>query len=156
MANFFANLSNATPPSRIRVGGEHGYGSTNQNIRRFLSIIEDASNGDISYSDSATLGSKFIINTPGVYSISYNDGNDAADTAGAFAITINANPASDLADLPVAQVLQVASFVDGGQITSCPITYYLNSGDVILAQSQGSVCHVNENISAQFSIVKLS
>lgn len=60
-------------PAFIRLSGGNGYGSTNNNIRRFSTIVEDNSNGVITYNDSASDGASFTINQQGVYAIVYKE-----------------------------------------------------------------------------------
>lgn len=59
-------------PSMVRLNTGNGLGSTNTCVRRFTNTVTNQGT-DITYADSATLGASFIINTTGVYAISYSD-----------------------------------------------------------------------------------
>jgi hypothetical protein len=64
--------------SMVRLNTANGYGSSSTSIRRFANITNGVNGcviqgADITFADSATLGSSFTINTSGVYSISFND-----------------------------------------------------------------------------------
>lgn len=67
--------------SSIELDGGNGHGSTNTKVRRFKNVIR--SNGSsVNYVDSPTFGSYFEILEDGVFNISYNDANGAANICG--------------------------------------------------------------------------
>lgn len=142
--------------SRVKVndqlGGAGNYGSTNDNIRRFKTIVDASGGSDITYADSATLGSKFTINTAGLYFMSYCDGNQGG--AGITGITKNADATLSIIDVPAAKVLASADS-DATFVSFCSAIEYLVPGDIILAQSDGSNT-VLSAIEVQFTIVKIS
>jgi len=70
-------------PSMVWVHTANGFGSTNTRIRRFTTT-QFTQGTDITYADSATLGSTFTINVTGVYAISYSDAAASAFTLGIF------------------------------------------------------------------------
>jgi hypothetical protein len=56
--------------SMVRLHTSNGYGSSSTVIPRFTTVVTNQGS-DITYADSATLGSAFTINTNGVYAISF-------------------------------------------------------------------------------------
>lgn len=140
--------------SMVRVYTANGFGSTNTKVRRFLSIITNTGT-DITYTDSATLGATFTINTNGVYAISYTDEFANSSWAG---ITLNcSNVATMLQLLPVGEVLSAGynSVATASTVAAC--TLYLPAGSVLRAQTDGNfgVGANNGNV-VNFTIVRVA
>lgn len=136
-------------PSCIRLNTANGYGSTNTRYRRFTNTVLSQGT-DVTYTDSATLGSSFTINTNGVYSISYIDQftasdvtqlslNDTSPTGSSFTNEGLANSSSGTANTN-----QCASW-----------TGYLASGSVIRARSQNGSA-TGSALAAQFTITRVA
>ena len=128
------------PQSMVHVDGQNGWGSTNTFIRRFLNVRTNQGS-DITYTDSATLGGSFTINTAGVYAISWDDNfggqmwagltiNDPAPAVG-FLTMLSSNPAN-----VIAQGLSVPNGTASG--VAVGRTMYLPAGSVIRAHSDGN------------------
>lgn len=112
----------------VRLQDNNGYGSIYTGVRRFLTTVVNTGT-DITYTDSATLGASFTINTSGVYGISYVDnfpnGTD-------MMLTLNSTTFSGVPS----NLNQIIAF--GTQITDYKMTIavsvYLNAGDIVRAQ----------------------
>lgn len=111
--------------SAVRVYGGNGFGSTNTSVRRFTNLADNFGT-DITYTDSATLGASFTINTSGLYDISFTEqqGGGNAD----FAIQKNSTTVGSTAN--TLAYAFVSSSV-GAETASTQV--YLNKGDVIYA-----------------------
>lgn len=79
-------VNNSVGDHCVVVHTGNGHGSTNTQIRRFVTTMTNTGTS-ITYADSETLGATFTINDTGIYSITYMDGNDAG-TAG-FGLSVN-------------------------------------------------------------------
>lgn len=60
--------------SAVRVGVGNGFGSTNTQVRRYTNVYDNLG-PDVTYTDSATLGGSFLINTTDVYNLFATDQN---------------------------------------------------------------------------------
>jgi hypothetical protein len=132
--------SSTGPRSQIIVDSGNGYGSTNQLCRRF-SNTRLSTGSDISYSDSATLGGQFTINTTGIFSITYTD---VHSTGSSYAL-IGVNPTA----VGGGNSVNDQTYANGGrcfaytntaniQAAACASwTGILTSGDVVYAVSNG-------------------
>lgn len=117
----------------------NGNGSTNTTVRRFTSQAANIGQ-DITYADSATLGGSFTINKSGWYAVSYSD---IGTGAGNIGITVNGSAlTTSIATVTYAQGKRAnASF--NGDATSCSWSGYLNAGDIIRAQFNGTMTDTN-------------
>ena len=109
---------------------QNGYGSTNTRIPRFTNIRANQGN-DITYADSATLGSSFTINTAGVYAISFTFSAGASE---GFAVTLNESAgtlSSAAAVVAVSEVLQFCDSPAAGSAGALAWTGYLAAGSII-------------------------
>src|SRR5580693_1830024 len=136
--------------SEVSLDTGNGIGSSYTTIRRFANV--DINTGsDITYTDSASAGASFTINTNGIYSISYTDWRtDTGDGAG---ITVNANPAASLGAVALANILCEDS-PNPSNVHSCSVTTLLASGDVILPQWAGGGFS-GSNATSRFVITKV-
>ena len=124
--------------SRLWVQNDAGFGSFNTAVRRFSNTIA-SSGSDITWTQDATNGDSFTVNSTGVYSIQW-----AMRFATATSVAIALNPApGDLATGPVAMtaakrpvLIQVGTTANEGGMLSC--TLVLTSGDVIRAMADTS------------------
>ena len=123
------------PHSTVRLNTFNGYGSTNTQIRRFTNVVANQGS-DITYSDSATLGASFTINTAGVYNISYNDSFGGATFLG---ISLNSSQ--------LTTAIQTITDADRLALGTCPAanlaglvsgSFYLPAGSVIRAHADSS------------------
>lgn len=122
------------PPSNIgcvRVYTQNGYGSTNTRIRRWTTVAINQGT-DITYADSATLGSSFTINAAGVYACTYADG--FSGTTDGICITLNDSNPTGAPVLPDLLSSQTAATV-ANTLSSSNWTGYLSSGSVIYSRS---------------------
>lgn len=121
--------------SMVRLNTANGYGTTNIKIRRFLNIVTN-SGTDISYTDSATLGSLFTINTNGIYSIHYDDQFDINAWVG---ISLNTTtPTIQVQNIASSELLTTASTAAASYGASCSTTVYLPAGSLIRAHTSGN------------------
>ena len=115
------------PPSlesEVFVDGSNGFGSTGIYIRRYMNVDVNVGS-DITYTDSATDGSSFTVNTNGLYSMSVTDYRGGGD---GFGITVNASASSTI---PTTSAQLCSISTNASQVSSCSATAYLNSGDVV-------------------------
>jgi hypothetical protein len=135
-------------PSMIRLNTANGYGSTSTCIRRFANITNGV-NGcviqgtDITFADSATLGSTFTVNTNGVYCISYTHNSNATAWCGISLNTTqpNANIAGLTNQATEALALQYITTV--GASATNTVTMYLPAGSVIRPHTAGNAANIN-------------
>src|SRR5215471_16225278 len=85
-------IKNGTAVSEISVNTGNGFGSVGVYARRFLNV-DVATGSDITYTQDATNGDSFSINTTGIYAISDTDFSWLADT---FSISLNSDPATEI------------------------------------------------------------
>lgn len=144
----------AAARAEIAVDSGNGYGSTNTKFRRFSNIRKN-NGSDITYADSATDGASFTINTAGLYTISYNDGN----TGSPVDFGVSVNPASGTASI------NGLSYANGfrSMVTSAAAAYvgftgwtgYLAAGDVVRANGGGTLANFTDS-RCSFTITKVS
>lgn len=139
--------------SMVRLNTANGYGTTNTVIRRFLNTVTNQGS-DITYTDSATLGGTFTINTNGVYAISYSDNFNAPGFSG---ISLNSNQLTT--GIQSINALNAVTIGLGNNTTNsgstCAATMFLNIGDVIRAHSAGIGVGSSPN-TVQFIIAKVA
>ena len=145
-------LSNVLPQftdsdSAVRLYGGNGMGSINTQVRRFASVATNIGS-DIIYTDSATLGATFLINTPGIYTISY--GELSAITNALNFILKNSLVANN-GDETLATFRSTSNTID---LTTATISVYLQKGDIIRAVSNGADITAGQAY-ARFSITKV-
>jgi hypothetical protein len=121
----------------IHVATQVGYGSTNTTVRRFSSSpLVNLGRNDITYTDSATLGGSFAINSSGIYAITYSD---SLGVVGNLGITLNSSQLNvSIAAISQANVLVIVSNSGNDQFACGSVTRYLSRGDVVRAQTDGS------------------
>ena len=117
----------------VTVDKGNGHGSTNTKIRRFTTTLGSAGTA-ITYADSATLGSSFTINEPGIYAVMYSDAG-GADTLG---ISVNSSQLSTgVGSINGANRLALAATSSGvGGV--CAVGRF-SAGDVVRPHTNGVV-----------------
>lgn len=120
------------PRSEIWLHTANGYGSTNTNTTRFTTT-QSSTGADITYTDSATAGASFTINTTGVYSMSGWWFDQTASSF--FGWTLNQSTLTDsIVNVPASERLGIiGAQVSGGNdnFKMATVTKYLQAGDVV-------------------------
>ena len=116
--------------SEVFLVGGNGFGSSDPIVRRFSTVKVNIGTA-ITYTDDPAYGASFLINTPGVYSISYTDWRH--DTGNTFYVTSDTSlPASNPPGSGPGQAYQLCAITTGPyQISGCSATVLLDKGDVI-------------------------
>jgi len=146
----FANLFAPDYAIRLNTGNDHG--STNTCIRRFTNIVEQIGT-DVTYTDSSVLGGKFVINTAGIYDISYTDSFGAVNAP--FGVTKNsASLTTSVSTVSVSTVLTRATADTAQSYYSTSWSGQLEVGDVIRAHTNGAA-NATSQARVHFSISKI-
>lgn len=115
-------LPTVTTYSSIRLSTTNGKGSTNTLVYRWTTVLANTGS-DVTYTDSATLGGYFTINTAGMYAISLTV--DANTNGAVFGISLNATTGS------AAGYLASALSTSANYPNTMATTVVLAVGDVI-------------------------
>lgn len=135
--------------STVRVHTANGFGSTNTKIRRFTTTVQSAGS-DITYSDSATDGASFTINTTGMYGISYSENSNTQFNIG---ISLNSTElTTDISDITANDRLVIA-YSAAGTIESVSTSVYLTAADIIRPHSTGVAA--TSNARTNFTISRI-
>lgn len=163
-SNLYAYLLNKDKTiNEIILTTGNGYGSTNTNIRRFLTEQKNVGNA-MTYADSAADGASITINQPGIYAISYYDADNTAGNIGTLelGVSVNSNQLTTQIDaITAANRLLYTSMITTGdsQANSSfggSTTVSFSAGDVIRPHN-GSVLPDSTSAAAtRFSIVKVA
>ena len=141
-------------PSMVRVNTANGYGSTNTRIRRWTNTVTNQGS-DITYTDSATLGASFTVNTNGVYCISFSLA--ISTVAQWMAIGLNASVANQAPISMLASEVLAVNYVgtgsSGGNICW---TGYLPSGSIIRPHSDGGAATPAQPAMDSFTITRVA
>jgi hypothetical protein len=138
-------------PSMVRVQLSNGYGSTNTCIKRFTNTL-NTQGADITYTDSATLGASFTINTAGVYAMTLVANGTANQTAG---ISLNTTqPTTTITSITAADRIAVTQNYGGSSSYACSQTMYLAAGSVIRPHSDAAA--VGAATIEQFTITRVA
>ncbi len=143
--------------AEVIVQGGNGFGSTNTIVRRFSNVIVNKGSA-ITYADDSVYGASFLINTPGVYAITYTEQRvDNANSAYLYYIDIDSSPVQSTVSTIIAGTTW--SSVGSNSPTSVGkncITILLDEGDVVrpwwFGNSSGGT--YSDGL-AQFDIVKV-
>jgi len=116
----------------IRLNKGYGYGSTNNKIRRFASLLENRGSA-VTYIDSATDGASFTINEDGIYHITFSD---ISNTTLYYWIGMSKNSnqlTTGIHDCNGEDILSadLATNTTAGHGTQSSFSGYLKKGDVI-------------------------
>jgi hypothetical protein len=115
--------------SMVRLHTTNGYGSTNTCILRWTTTVTNQGT-DITYADSATLGSTFTINTSGVYALSCLF--RTAVTSSVVGFSLNSSQLStSVASIAIADRLAVSQAFSVNAFFSTSASLYLPAGSVI-------------------------
>lgn len=125
------------PFSMVRLQQANGYGSTNNKIARFSSVVTNQG-GDIAYADSATLGGSFTVNVAGMYAISFS-----ANLASAQAMGVSRNTTQPTTS--IAALTNNPERLAGANSAWPSVSWigYLAAGDVIRAHTDGNAFAAN-------------
>jgi hypothetical protein len=148
----WASVSSTAPTSRIRLHTHNGYGSSSTMIPRFATTVVN-SGSDITYADSATLGSTFTINTAGMYAIGHWHGGATSGSTFCGISLNSAQLATAIYNITASNRL-VQSFdtapSGGTEVLFAGSTFYFAVGDVIRphtnAETPGVAAHVGFSI----------
>lgn len=140
-------------PSMVRVARANGIGSVGTAIRRFLNLVVSQGT-DITYSDSATSGALFTINTSGVYSISYSDNFAATAWAG---ISLNAsNLATSIYALADGEYVTSSYAGNINQGAACSVSLYLPAGSLVRPHNNVSAAAGSTTPACGFTITRVA
>lgn len=141
----------AVPNSSVICDTPNGYGSTNNKIRRWAVGNVISTGTDITFADSATLGSTFTIATAGIYSFSYTDTYSAG--LGTLGISVNSNQltTSILSITTANRIMLTNSPTNTFASVSAVATLAVN--DVIRVHTDGLINGASAG--SQFRIVRL-
>ena len=137
--------------SMVRLNTANGSGATNIYIRRFTDVVTNQG-VDITYTDSATLGATFTINTNGVYAVSYNDAIN-----GTFVMGISLNSSQLSTSVASITVSDILSGVASPLVNLCGHAAwvgYLPAGSVVRPHTDGTAGVSTQK--AQFTIAKVA
>lgn len=145
--------------SMVKVNSPNGYGSTNTPIRRFSNITNGANGciiqgSDITFADSATLGSTFTVNQAGVYAISYGDSSSASTSWNGISIN-SVNLTTAVTALAAAELLSVVYSGGTNAGGTAQWTGYLAAGTVLRPHTS-SVTNGTTAVVTQFTIVRVA
>lgn len=144
-----------SPRSQHAVDTGNGLGSTNTAIRCFSNVRVNTGT-DITYTSSSTLGDKWVINTAGLYAITYCDANAVAVRS--FGISVNSSDLSTgLDSLTYGQGKRAIGASTSNSQPNC-ISWQglLAVNDVVRAHTQGTAQAYIANDNAIFNITRIS
>ena len=145
-------VSSTAPTSRIWLHTHNGYGSSSTTIPRYTTTVVN-SGSDITYADSASLGSTFTINTAGMYAMTQSM---AGPNLGYTEIGLSLNSAqltTNTSSITAATRLG-CSFADGSWCTTTS-TVYLAVNDVVRPHNSTAAIPAIAS-RAQFQIVRVN
>lgn len=141
------------PNSEVHVYEANGHGSTNTKVRRFSSIGKNVGT-DVTYTDSATDGASFTINSDGIYAINYSDRASGSNftigiSKNSSQLTTNINAINDADKMDI-------TFGASGYHFRCATTLRLEAGDVIRPHTDGTPDANVAGYPSMFRITKVS
>ena len=140
-----------TPLSYVRLNTTNGYGSTNNKIRRFTTIVNNVGT-DITYADSATLGGTFTLNTAGVYSVSCNDQFTSPNW---FGVSINSTQLTTaITNITTADILAVNITGSASYLNTASATFYAAATSIVRLHTDGAASSTNPTL-CQFTIARV-
>ena len=123
-----AALSSAA--QEVSVANGIGYGTTGIYARSFESTLVKVGTA-ITYRPDAVNGDSFVINTSGVYAVSYTDGDISSDDVG---ISVNL-PSTSKFSTSWGTGRELCAFKVANTAGSCSATVHLSAGAVLRAHS---------------------
>ena len=154
---FQANgVTASAPTSRIWLHTHNGFGSSSTHIPRYTTTVVN-SGSDITYADSASLGSTFTINTAGIYAISCQIPGPIAAHA-YVGISLNSSELTTaIQSITAANRLAINRTTSAGGERHFPvahITFYFAVNDVIRPHTDGQTPY--DNGLAGFKIMRVN
>jgi hypothetical protein len=148
--------SSSIQNSYVKLSTSNGYGSTNTKILRYLNVDANVG-GDITYSDSATLGNSFVINADGVYAMSVTQSvQSGIECAVGFTVNESGYGTTIIYNIPAPTRLAHA-FVNVTTANSAMCaqwTGFLSAGDIIRVHGNGNA--TSSAAYDQMSIIKVT
>lgn len=142
-----------TTVSMVQLYTANGQGSTNTAIRRFTNTITNTGT-DITYADSATLGSTFTINTNGIYAIAYGD---SFNGAGQLGLSLNSTQLStNIASITDTNRIAFSSTTAANVNAMVNATLYLPSSSIIRPHSIAGTANGATPALSTFLIVRVA
>ena len=134
----------------VNVANGTGYGTVGIYARTFGSVIVNSGTA-ITYVSDAVNGDSFVINSPGLYAVSYSDGDPSSDDVG---ISVNLPPTTKFSASwgTAAELCEFEVANTGG---SCSATLYLSKGAVLRAHSTFGGPPPNGQPVTRFIVVKI-
>lgn len=155
--HFGANSAATVYPARseVRLHGANGYGSTDTKIPRYSTV--DLNTGTaITFSDSATEGTKFTINVSGYYSLAMSQDRNSGEAVAGFSLNASAGQRTTTL-YSVAAPTRLIHHFEGStssfNLAHAAWTGYLAAGDVVRPHSNGAAS--SDSTYCQCSIVFL-
>lgn len=122
--------------SEVMVNDVAGYGSTNDKIRRFNTVVVNTGSS-ITYTSSATNGDSFTANSVGTYAINYTD--DFSGGAVAFGISLNSTQlTTSIASITAADRKALSASAGANTWGSVSCVIKMKPGDVVRAHTAGT------------------
>ena len=142
--------------SRIYVDGAvTGLPSTNTRIARFANTVQSIGS-DITYTDSASLGGKFVINTAGVYNVAYISVFNASTWTG---ISVNSTQLSTYINsiTPPENRIAITQTTALNIPNQVSVSYRFAAGDIVRAHiGNGVVTTATGRAGTAFTIERIS
>lgn len=139
--------------SQIRLNTFSGFGSTNTAIRRLINVTS-TTGSDITYADSATLGTSLTINASGVYSISFVDQLNITAQIG---LSLNSSTlTTGIASITVSERLVMTDTIGNNYVGSVSYTGYFTSGSIIRPHCNPAASGGTSPAYGSLSIVRVS
>lgn len=136
----------------VSVSTGNGVGSTNTAIRRLTTVVNTIGTA-ITYADSATLGTSFTINQPGLYAIAYTDTSGVSGAQ--IGISINsAQLTTGILSLNSANIVSITESASS-TVTYCGRVLKLAAGDVIRPHATPGANYTDTVQKNRFSIRKV-
>lgn len=143
----------AAPRSEVYVVGGNGFGSTNTRIRRMSTTLVNTGS-DITYSSTAAAGDSYLINSQGIYAITYQDGSNAI--ANTFGVSVNSNQLTTAVELITDSNRAAVIAVPTAAYLAVSVTLNLNAGDVVRPHTDQGQQSTTTNYRTMFRITKVS
>jgi len=121
-------VAGAAQEVEVNVANGTGYGTVGIYARTFGTVILKSGSA-ITYVSDAVNGDSFVINTTGLYAVSYTDGDLAAYDVG---VSVNLSPTTKFS-ASWGTALELCGFVVSNSGGSCSATVHLSKGSVLRA-----------------------
>lgn len=138
-------VNGANTVSMVRLTGIGSNGSTNNKIPRWSTVVTNTGT-DITYADSATLGSSFTINTAGVYNFSFTGGMSSGGSFVGFSLNTT-TPTTTIQSIALSEIL-AAGYSPTGGVACASWQGYLPAGSVVRPHTDGTIMNTATTVSA--------